>query len=130
VFSIYQRSAVMTTHELWQAALGELELSLSKSELHHLVQNTFVSAFEEGRIVVSVPNTFTKAWLEKKYHAAILKALQNVAKDGVREVHYKVELKPSVPQISVRRSAALRSRRLPPPSRQKRKCRKAPRISA
>ncbi|HJV32594.1 MAG TPA: chromosomal replication initiator protein DnaA [Patescibacteria group bacterium] len=89
----------MTTHELWQAALGELELSLSKANYTTWFRNTFISAFEEGRIVVSVPNTFTKAWLEKKYHAAILKALQNVAKEGgVREVHYKVELKPSVPQ--------------------------------
>lgn len=88
----------MTTHELWQAALGELELSLSKANYTTWFRNTFISAFEEGRIVVSVPNTFTKAWLEKKYHAAILKALQNVAKDGVREVHYKVELKPAVPQ--------------------------------
>jgi chromosomal replication initiator protein len=89
----------MTTHDLWQAALGELELSLSKANYTTWFRNTFISAFEEGRIVVSVPNTFTKAWLEKKYHAAILKALQNVAKDGsVREVHYKVELKPSVPQ--------------------------------
>jgi len=89
----------MTTHELWQAALGELELSLSKANYTTWFRNTFISAFEEGRIVVSVPNTFTKAWLEKKYHAAILKALQNVAKDGgVREIHYKVELKPAVPQ--------------------------------
>lgn len=89
----------MTTHDLWQAALGELELSLSKANYTTWFRNTFISAFEEGRIVVSVPNTFTKAWLEKKYHAAILKALQNVAKDGgVREVHYKVELKPAVPQ--------------------------------
>jgi len=88
----------MTTHELWQAALGELELSLSKANYTTWFRNTFISTFEDGRAVVSVPNTFTKAWLEKKYHAAILKALQNVAKDGLREVHYKVELKPSVPQ--------------------------------
>ena len=88
----------MTTHELWQAALGELELSLSKANYTTWFRNTFISTFEDGRAVVSVPNTFTKAWLEKKYHVAILKALQNVAKDGLREVHYKVELKPSVPQ--------------------------------
>ncbi len=88
----------MTTHELWQAALGELELSLSKANYTTWFRNTFISTFDDARIVVSVPNTFTKAWLEKKYHVAILKALQNVAKDGVREVHYKVELKPSAPQ--------------------------------
>lgn len=88
----------MTTHELWQAALGELELSLSKANYTTWFRNTFISSFDDGRAVVSVPNTFTKAWLEKKYHVAILKALQNVAKDGLREVHYKVELKPAVPQ--------------------------------
>lgn len=88
----------MTTHELWQAALGELELSLSKANYTTWFRNTFISTFDDGRIVVSVPNTFTKAWLEKKYHGAILKALQNVAKEGAREVHYKVELKPSAPQ--------------------------------
>ncbi len=88
----------MTTHELWQAALGELELSLSKANYTTWFRNTFISSFEDGRAVVSVPNTFTKAWLEKKYHAAILKALQNVVKEGLREVHYKVELKPSAPQ--------------------------------
>lgn len=88
----------MTTHELWQAALGELELSLSKANYTTWFRNTFISAFEDGRVVVSVPNTFTKAWLEKKYHIAITKALQNIIKEGVREVHYKVELKQAVPQ--------------------------------
>lgn len=88
----------MTTHELWQAALGELELSLSKANYTTWFRNTFISAFEDGRVVVSVPNTFTKAWLEKKYHIAIIKALQNIIKEGVREVHYKVELKQAVPQ--------------------------------
>ena len=77
----------MNTHELWQAALGELELTLSKANYTTWFRNTFISAFDEGRIVVSVPNTFTKAWLEKKYHVAILKALQNVAKEGVRDDH-------------------------------------------
>lgn len=88
----------MTTHELWQAALGELELSLSKANYTTWFRNTFISSFDDGRAVVSVPNTFTKAWLEKKYHAAIFKALQNVTREGLREVHYKVELKPVSPQ--------------------------------
>ncbi len=88
----------MTTRELWQAALGEIELSLSKANYTTWFRNTFISSFEDTRIVISVPNTFTKAWLEKKYHVAILKALQNIAKDAVKEVHYKVELKPAVVQ--------------------------------
>jgi chromosomal replication initiator protein len=88
----------MNTHELWQAALGELELSLSKAHYTTWFRNTFISSFENNRVVVCVPNAFTKAWLEKKYHAAIVKALQNITKEQIKEVMYKVEMKPQVPQ--------------------------------
>ncbi len=93
----------MNTHELWQAALGELELALfsqtgSKTHYSTWFKNTFVSSFDNGRIIVCVPNAFTKAWLEKKYHAAILNALKNVTKDQAREIMYKVEMKPQSPQ--------------------------------
>lgn len=84
----------MNTRELWQAALGELELTLSKANYTTWFRHTFIASFESERIVICVPNTFTKAWLEKKYHVAILKALQNITKGGVKEVMYKVELKP------------------------------------
>ncbi len=85
----------MNTHELWQAVLGELELSLSKANFTTWFKNTFVSSFEGDRVVISVPNTFTKAWLEKKYNATILKSLQNVAKNPrLREIVYKVDMRP------------------------------------
>jgi len=89
----------MTTHELWQAALGELELSLfastgSKTHYSTWFKNTYISSFENLRVVVGVPNAFTKAWLEKKYHLNILKALQNVSKEPVKEIMYRVEVKP------------------------------------
>jgi len=92
----------MTTHELWQAALGELELTLftqtgSKTHYSTWFKNTFISSFENLRVVVGVPNGFTKAWLEKKYHAHILKAIQNVTKEPVKEIMYKVELKAQLP---------------------------------
>lgn len=88
----------MNTHELWQAALGELELALSKAHYTTWFRNTFVSTYDDGRVIVCVPNAFTKAWLEKKYHDAILSALKNVTQDSVMEVMYKVELKPAVAQ--------------------------------
>ena len=93
----------MTTHELWQAALGELELTLftqtgSKTHYSTWFKNTFVSSFENLRVVVGVPNGFTKAWLEKKYHTHILKAIQNVTKEPVKEIMYKVEIRANMPQ--------------------------------
>lgn len=81
----------MTNDQLWQAALGELELLISKANFTTWFKNTFVAATEGNKVVVGVPNSFTKAWLETKYHAAILKALQNAAPDGVGSVEYRVE---------------------------------------
>ncbi|MSR85662.1 chromosomal replication initiator protein DnaA [Candidatus Uhrbacteria bacterium] len=83
----------MDLQALWQTTLGELELTLSKANFTTWFRNTFIGSFENGRITVSVPNTFTKSWLEQKYHAAILKALRSTTNQGVREVHYRVEVK-------------------------------------
>lgn len=87
----------MDFNEIWRATLGELELTLSKANFTTWFKNTFISTFDGGRIVISVPNTFTKAWLEKKYHEAIVRALRNVTSNGVREVAYRVEVRNTTP---------------------------------
>lgn len=84
----------MNTHELWQAVLGELELTLSKANFTTWFKNTFISSCEGERVVISVPNTFTKAWLEKKYNTAILNSLQNVCSAPVKEIVYRVDVRP------------------------------------
>jgi chromosomal replication initiator protein len=92
----------MNTNELWQAVLGELELTLSKANFTTWFKNTFISNYEGEKVIISVPNTFTKTWLEKKYNAAILKSLQNITAAKIREIIYKVDFrsasKPMPPQ--------------------------------
>lgn len=83
----------MDNNEIWRATLGELELTLSKANFTTWFKNTYVSSFDATRVVIAVPNTFTKAWLEKKYHEAIVKALRNVTSANIREVAYRVEVK-------------------------------------
>lgn len=83
----------MTNQQLWQAALGELELILSRANFTTWFKQTFIIDCANGRIVVGVPNTFTKTWLEKKYNQAIVAAIQNVLQERVQEVVYKVEIK-------------------------------------
>lgn len=87
----------MNPNEIWQAALGELELTLSKANFTTWFKNTFISSFENSKIIIAVPNTFTKAWLEKKYHEAIVRSLRNATNNGVREVTYKVEVRNTTP---------------------------------
>ncbi|MEK7067405.1 MAG: chromosomal replication initiator protein DnaA, partial [Patescibacteria group bacterium] len=88
----------MTNQEIWQAVLGEMELNLSRANFTTWFKNTFISALEEDKAIISVPNTFTKAWLEKKYHRDIMQALEKVIQKKIKEILYKVEL--------IRRAAA------------------------
>ncbi len=81
----------MTTSELWQAVLGELELTLSKANFTTWFKNTFIVTFEGSEVTIGVPNLFTKAWLEKKYHKDIHSSLQTHTNSAVRHVHYRVE---------------------------------------
>ncbi|MFA5070267.1 MAG: chromosomal replication initiator protein DnaA [Patescibacteria group bacterium] len=81
----------MTKEELWQATLGELELFISKANFTTWFKNTFISALEDDKVVIGVPNAFTKTWLENKYHQPILKALQNITNHQVKQVTYQVE---------------------------------------
>lgn len=82
----------MNPQQLWQATLGELEILLSKANFTTWFKNTTISSYDDDRITLSVPNIFTKEWLEKKYHQAILKAIRNVTENsGIKEIIYKVE---------------------------------------
>lgn len=68
----------MTNEELWQATLGEIELSISKANFITWFKNTFILSNGEGKIVIGVPNGFSKEWLENKYRHYILRALNNL----------------------------------------------------
>lgn len=90
----------MDKDQIWQAVLGEIELNISRANFTTWFKNTFISSFEEGEVVICVPNAFTKAWLEKKYHDEIHKALQNVANTEISNIFYKVETKKEKPTKS------------------------------
>ena len=53
----------MKNEELWQAALGEIELSISKANFITWFKNTSIISNEDGRVVIGVPNGFAKEWL-------------------------------------------------------------------
>ena len=71
----------MTNEELWQSALSEIELSISKANFITWFKNTAIISNEAGQVVISVPNGFAKEWLENKYNSYILRALRNIQND-------------------------------------------------
>lgn len=89
----YYLSLIMDHEQLWQAVLGEIELSLSKASFTTWFKNTFIDSYENGRVIICVPNTFTQAWLQKKYYQEILNAFRSVTKEQIKDIAYKIEIK-------------------------------------
>ena len=81
----------MTNNEIWQAVLAELELSISKANFITWFKNTGIISFDQGQVLICVPNTFTKAWLEKKYHQQIVKSLERIAAKAIKKLDYKID---------------------------------------
>ena len=46
----------MTTKELWQAVLGEIELSISKASFTTWFKNTGIQKLTDDSVVICVPN--------------------------------------------------------------------------
>jgi len=77
----------MTTEELWQAVLAQIQLDISPANFATWFKNTGIVNLKEGEAIVSVPNSFAKEWLEQKYNKNILKILRDL-NDEIKEVSY------------------------------------------
>jgi chromosomal replication initiator protein len=75
---------------LWQAVLGEIELSVSRGAYVTWFKNTRLLRHKDDTLVVGVPNVFIKQQLERKYNQLIADTL---AKNGVKpeNIEYKID---------------------------------------
>jgi len=76
--------------KLWQAVLGELEVTLSKANFTTWFKGTFIIENTPEKFIIGVPNAFTREWLKNKYHPQIIETLKNVTKKEIKEVVYQV----------------------------------------
>lgn len=65
----------MQQDTLWQAVLGEIELSVSRGNFVTWFKNTSLVKQTDGVVVVGVPNIFIKQQLERKYNTLITETL-------------------------------------------------------
>ncbi len=79
----------MQTTNLWQAVLGEIELSISRGNFVTWFKNTQLLGNDGGVVVIGVSNVFIKQQLEKKYNDLITETLRKNGIEIVR-VDYKI----------------------------------------
>jgi len=75
---------VRTSQELWEAALGELQMQVSKANYRTWLEKTFGLAFQDGQFVVGVPNTFVAEYLDKNQRSLIEKTLSNLTQSDTK----------------------------------------------
>lgn len=98
---------------VWQAVLGEIELTVSRANFATWFMNTRLLRYKDNVLVIGVPNIFIKQQLEKKYNGLVLELLE---KNGVKPdvVEYKIHSSITMPKKSEEQIVSL-----PEPSTQK-----------
>ncbi len=78
-----------TTKELWENALVELELTISKPNFNTWFKDTHIVRVEDGTVYLGVPSQFARDWLSTKFHKDIVRSLRMLS-DSVRNVEYVI----------------------------------------
>ena len=79
----------MTTEELWQAVLAQIQLNISPANFATWFKNTEITFQKDSQVTVSTPNSFVKEWLENKYGKNIFKILHSLD-EQIKEVSFEV----------------------------------------
>ncbi|MFA5714168.1 MAG: chromosomal replication initiator protein DnaA [Candidatus Paceibacterota bacterium] len=79
----------MTNEELWQTVSSQIQLNISPANFATWFANTKISSVEDNVVTVSVPNSFSKEWMEQKYHKDIFKILKSLD-ENIKDIQYVV----------------------------------------
>jgi chromosomal replication initiator protein len=69
----------MDAQQLWQAALGQLQLQLAKPTYDTWVKNTQGISYEDGVLVVGVHSAYAKDWLENRLYGQVQRTVTHTA---------------------------------------------------
>ena len=106
----------MDAKQVWRAALGELQVSLSPANFETWLRDTQLVDVDDQRFRIAVPNGFAKDWLETRYRSLISQTLARIVGYSV-QVEFTVQGTDGAgsprPSRTVRRPAPQPPRRRP-----------------
>jgi chromosomal replication initiator protein len=86
----------MDAKQVWRAALGELQVSLSPANYETWLRDTQLLDVDEQRFRIAVPNGFAKDWLESRYRSLISQTLARIVGYSV-QVEFVIGSTPDLP---------------------------------
>jgi len=85
VTSLFQTQGLATVElrmdpkNVWQAALGELQLSLQRSVYDNWLRDTAFVAYEDGCYIIAVKTAYAQEWLSKRMKSMIKQRLERLS---------------------------------------------------
>jgi len=80
----------MNNLELWQSVLAQMQFHISKANFATWFQNTEIISKDNEKVIISVPNAFSKEWLSNKYNKLILKTLHDID-DSIKDLEFVIQ---------------------------------------
>ncbi|HID88064.1 MAG TPA: chromosomal replication initiator protein DnaA [Anaerolineae bacterium] len=89
-------SSGIDAKQIWQAALGELQLQMTKATFDTWLKGTHAIAYEDGTFVIGTHNTYAKEWLENRLSTPIRRTLCGLLG---RSVEVRFVVRPNAPPV-------------------------------
>jgi len=83
----------MDNNKLWQSVLAQMQLHISHANFATWFQNTEIVFKDNEKIIISVPNAFSKEWLSNKYYKLMLKTMRETD-NTIKELEFKINPQP------------------------------------
>ena len=80
----------MEADKIWQAALGELQLQVSRANYDTWLKDTRGLDYANGTFTVAVPTAFIAEWLKSRLHSVVCRIVQAITGQTV-EVQFQVQ---------------------------------------
>ncbi|MEA2092771.1 MAG: chromosomal replication initiator protein DnaA [Patescibacteria group bacterium] len=72
---------------LWKSVLAEIQLNVSDASFNTWFKNTNIFEIKKDIVIISVPSTFVRDWIQNRYHKKILETVKEINK-SIKKIEY------------------------------------------
>ncbi len=83
-----------SAQQVWEAALGELQIQVNKSNYHTWLKGTSGLSCQDGQFIIGVPNTFVAEYLDRNQRSLIEKVLTDLTQQEL-QVLFQIHTSPA-----------------------------------